>query len=85
MKKYAKLKLLILTPLLKLVVCFSITDNIASTVRFLAHDTSIFSAVSDANIIADDLKKDLEKISEWVYKGKFSFNPDFKKRLFLEN
>ena len=68
MKKYAKLKLLIFTPPFKLVVCFSITDNIVSTVRLFAHDTSIFSAVSDANISADEVKKDLQKISEWVYK-----------------
>ena len=46
MKKYAKLKLLMFIPPLKLVVCFSITDNMVSTVKFFAHDTSIFSAVN---------------------------------------
>ena len=68
-----------LIPLLKLVVCFSIKDNIVSTVKFFAHDTSIFSAVNEANISADELNKDLQKISQWVYKWKMSFNPDFKK------
>ena len=53
-----------LIPLLKLVVCFSITDNIVSTVKLFADDTSIFSAVNDANISADELNKDLQKISE---------------------
>ena len=76
-EKYAKLKLLMLIPLLKLVVCFSITGNIVSTVKFFAHDTSIFSAVNNPNITADELNKDLQKISEWVYKWKMSFNPDF--------
>ena len=66
MKKYAKLKLLIVIPLLKLVVCFSLTDNIVSTVKLFADDTSIFSAVNDASIPADELNKDLQKISEWV-------------------
>ena len=61
MKKYAKLKLLMLVPL---VLCFSITDNILSTVKLFADDTSIFSAVNDANISADELNKDLQKISE---------------------
>ena len=79
MKKYVRLKLLMLMLLLKLVVCFSITDNIVPTVKFFAHDTSLFSAVNDANISADELNKDLQKISEWVYKWKMSFNPDFKK------
>ena len=61
MKKYVKLKRMLL---LKLVVCFSITDNIVPTVKFFAHDTSLFSAVNDANISADELNKDLQKISE---------------------
>ena len=64
MKKYAKLKLLMLIPLLKIVVCFSITDNIVLTGKLFADDTSIFSAVNDANISADELNKDLQKISE---------------------
>ena len=50
-----------LIPHLKLVVCFSITDNIVSTVKFFAHDTSIFPAVNDANVSADELNKDLQK------------------------
>ena len=64
MKKYAKLKLLMLIPLLKLVVCFSITDNIVSTVKLFADDTSIFSAANDAYISADERNKHLQKISE---------------------
>ena len=52
-----------LIPLLKLAVCFSIPDNIASTVKLFADDMSMFSAVNDANISADELNKDLQKIS----------------------
>ena len=79
MEKYAKSKLLMLIPLVKLVVCFSITDNIVSTVKFFVHSTSIFSPLNDPNITADELNKYLQKICEWVYKWKMSFNPDFKK------
>ena len=61
MKKNAKLELLMLLPLMKLVVCFSITDNTASTVKLFADDKSIFSAINDANISADELNKDLQK------------------------
>ena len=55
MKKYTKLKVLMLIPLLKLVACFSITDNIVSIVKLFPDDTSIFSAVNYANISADEL------------------------------
>ena len=55
-------------PLLKLVVCFLIPDNIVSIVKLFADDMSIFSAENDANISADELNKDLQKISECFYK-----------------
>ena len=77
MKKCAKLKLLMLIPLLKLMVCFSMTDNVASTVKLFAHDTLIFSVINDANISADELNKDLPKIFVIQYK--------LKKWLFLES
>ena len=48
-----------LIPLLKLAVCSSIIDNIVSAVKLFADNTSIFSAVNDANISADELNKDL--------------------------
>ena len=67
MKKYAKLKLLMLVPL---VLCFSITDNILSTVKLFADDTSIFSAVNDANISADELIEDLQKYLNGSVDGK---------------
>ena len=123
-----------LIPLLKLVACFSITDNIVSIVKLFPDDTSIFSAVNYANISADELNvvrcaiqqhlysfknvkntdggvlilvklqvntppwvfftffklykcyqiaqrttnKDLQKVSEWFYRWKMSFNPDLR-------
>ena len=67
---------------MNLAVCFSITDNIVSTVKLFAYDTSISSAVNDANISEDELNKDLQKISEWVYKWKMSFNPNLRSDFF---
>ena len=74
MKRYEKLKLFL--------VCFSITDNIVSTVKLFADDTSIFSAENDANTSADEINKDLQKISEWIYRWKMSFNSDLRSNFF---
>ena len=82
MKRYEKLKLLMLISLLKIVVCFSITDNIVSTVKLFADDTSIFSAVNDAKISADEINKDLQKIYDWVYRWKMSFSSDLRSDFF---
>ena len=82
MKRYEKLKLLMLISLSKIVVSFSITDNIVSTVKLFADDTSIFSAESDANTSADEINKDLQKISEWIYRWKMSFNSDLRSDFF---
>ena len=57
-----------------------LSDNILSTIKLFADGTSIFSAVNDANVSADELNKDLQKISEWVYRWKMSFNPDLNKQ-----
>ena len=48
-----------LISLLKLKVCSSILDHIVSIVTLFANDISIFFAVNDANISADELNKDL--------------------------
>ena len=61
MNKYSKLKHLILIPLLKVVVCYSITDNIESAVKLFADDISKFSAVNDVNNPTDELNKAFSK------------------------
>ena len=45
-------------------------------ISYQQDDTSLFSVVNDRNISANKLNKDLQKISEWGYKKKISFNPD---------
>ena len=59
------------------------SDNLLSTVTYhqlFADDTSLFPVVNDSNISANQLNKDLEKISEWVYKWKTSNNPNVNKQ-----
>ena len=66
----------ILGPLLFLIYINDLSDGIISDVKLFAEDTSIFSTVYSTNKRADSLNNDLQKISEWAYKWKMSFNPD---------
>ena len=66
----------ILGPLLFLIYINDLSNGINSDVKLFADDTSIFSTVYPPNTTADSLHKDLQKISEWAYKWKMSFNPD---------
>ena len=78
----------ILGPLLFLIYINDLSNGINSDVKLFADDTSIFSTVYDPNTTADSLNKDLQKISEWAYKWKMSFNPDPTKQaqvIFPEN
>ena len=59
-----------LIPPLKLVVCFSIPDNIVSTIKLFADNISLFSALYDASISADELHKDLRKYLNGSMDGK---------------
>ena len=56
-----------------------VSDNLLSTVKLFADDT-LFSVVNDSNISPNELNKDLQKISEWAYKWKMSFNLDLNKQ-----
>ena len=57
-----------------------LSGNLLSTIKLFADNTSLFSAVNDSNISANELNEDLQKISEWSYKWKMSFNHDLKKQ-----
>ena len=70
----------ILGPLFFLIYINDLSDNIPSTVKLFADDTSLFSVVNDSNISANKLNKDLQKISGWAYKWKMSFNHDLNKQ-----
>ena len=53
-----------------------LSDSITSSVKLFADETSIFSTIHDINYAASNLNFDLQKISEWDFKWKMSFNPD---------
>ena len=55
------------------------SENIESTVKLFADNTSLFSVVHN-NTFAEVLNRDLQKISHWSYKWKMSFNPDVNKQ-----
>ena len=58
-------------------ICINdLSDDLVSTVKLFADDTSLFSVVCDSNISGSELNNDMQKISEWVHKWKMSFNLD---------
>ena len=54
----------ILGPLFFLIYINDLSENIESTVKPFADDTSLFSVVHDNNTSAEVLNRDLQKISE---------------------
>ena len=48
--------------------------------KLFADGTSLFPVVCDSNISAYELNNDTQKVSEWTYKRKMSFNPDLNKK-----
>ena len=55
----------ILGPLLFLIYINDLSENIESTVKLFADDTSLFSVVHNNNTSAEVLNRDLQKISQW--------------------
>ena len=51
-------------------------DNIRSTCKIFADDTSLFSYVSDKSTSQGELYKDLQAISNWAFQWKMQFNPN---------
>ena len=70
----------ILGPLLFLVYINDISKDLVSNVKLFADDTSIFSTVYDRNQSANAINSDLEKIQQWAYQWKMTFNPDHSKQ-----
>ena len=58
----------ILGPLLFLIYINDLPDNLQSTAKLFADDTSLFSTKYDPNISASQLDSDLKKNSHWAYK-----------------
>ena len=66
----------ILGPQFFLIHINDLTDRISSIVKLFADDTSLFLVVQNKNNSASQLNNDLDKVSDWVYTWKMSFNPD---------
>ena len=70
----------ILGSLLFLIYINDLHDDLESSVKLFADDTSLFSTVYDPNMSAHQLDKDLKKISDWAYNWKMILNPDLSKQ-----
>ena len=70
----------ILGLLLFLIYINDLSNNLSSTAKLFAYDTSLFSVVNDVNLSQFHQNSDFKKISEWAYQWKISFNPDISKQ-----
>ena len=70
----------ILGLLLFLVYINGLSNMLKSNPSLFAYDTSLFSVIHDVNSSQIDLNEDLDKINNWTYQWKMSFNPDPSKK-----
>ena len=71
----------ILGPLLFLIYINHLTEGLSSNAKLFAEDTSLFSVIHGIQISANNLNKDLERISSWATQCKMNFNPDTTKQV----
>ena len=65
-----------LGPLLFLIYINDLSEDLSTTAKLFADDTSLFSTVQNVNTSASHLNNDLSKLSNWAFQWKMSFNPD---------
>ena len=53
-----------------------LTDGTSSITKLSADDTQFFSVVQNKSNSASQLKNDINKVSDWAYTWKMSFNTD---------
>ena len=70
----------ILSPLLFLIYINDLTEGLSSNAKLFADDTFFFSVIHDIQTSANNLNKDLERISKWATQWKTNFNPDATKQ-----
>ena len=67
---------LVLGPLFFLIYINNLPDNIQSTCKIFADDTSLFSHVFDKYKSQSELNNVLQIMSSWAFQWKMQFNPD---------
>ena len=70
----------ILEPLLNVVYINDLSNDLNSNPKLFADDTSLFYEIHDVSLSQTDLNEDLDKVKNWAYQWKMSFNPDPSKK-----
>ena len=65
-----------LGPLLFLIYINDLPGNVISNPKLFANDTSLFSVISDKHLSASKLNQDLNRLNNWAFQWKITFNPD---------
>ena len=65
---------------LSLIYISDLSHNLSSNHNLFADETSLFPVMHDINQSGINLNDDLEKISNWTFQWKMSFNPDVNKQ-----
>ena len=73
----------ILGPLLFIIYINEIVEDIHSSIRLFADDTSLYIIVDDPSESAITLNSDLQKIQKWASEGLVTFNPAKSEALLL--
>ena len=63
-----------------LIYISNISDNLVSNPKLVSDDTSLLSVIQDKDFRAKYLSDDLNKINNWNFQWKISFNPNPKKQ-----
>ena len=70
----------ILGPLLFLIYVNDLPNNLISTIKLFADDTSIFPIINDTNVSTEEINNDLKITSERVYQWEMILNRDLAKQ-----
>ena len=71
----------ILGPLLFLIYTNDLPETLVLNPELFADDTSLFSVIFDKDLSAKNLNNDLNRINNWAFQWKMSFDPDPNKQV----